>query len=327
MGKFKIIKSLFITGFLFAFLLGCSQGQDPVKNRVGHALPPVQIAQYAEKLPGVLSINISPHNPQSSQNLMVLVQEKMAGRLGPTLHYQWLKNGKEIPGISFGNLPMEYFDKGDLISVRVSNPNGSDKDASVTSKAVRILNTPPKVVSASFVLAQARSNKPIEVEVQGADQDNDSLDYFYRWFKNNQEISGEISSILETAHFKRGDRIYVEVKGFDGEDQGTAYISSPITILNSPPNIISNPPFSLGDNGKYQYHIEAEDPDGDTTFFELVKGPKGMLVDSQKGFLIWEPSPDDIGTHFIEIAAVDPNGAKGKQNYDLQIFNIEAKLR
>jgi hypothetical protein len=309
---------------LFFLLLGCSQGKENLEVYV-----PAEEAKNGENqmLGGVWGVEISPHEPSSDESLMVLVQEQMGGRLAPTLLYQWHRNGVLIPGVTSNHLPKQHFGKGDLIFVQVSNPKGVDQTSKIKSDPVSILNTPPRVLSVSFKPEQPRSGQPIEAAVQGLDYDEDSLEYAFRWYKNEQEIEGETSSVLEPEHFKKGDRIQVEVKAFDGENEGDSFSASPLIVLNTPPIITSKPPFSMGDNGEYQYTIQAEDPDGDNVFFEMVKGPEGMAMDSQRGSLSWKPSPNEIGTHSIEIAAVDPDGAKGIQKYDLEIFPLEAAVQ
>ncbi len=315
------MKALSLFGFLFVLMWGCSQGQGPTGMPVGQEGLVQNPNQNA--IPGVLSVQISPQDPTSADTLMAQVQDQTGGHMANHLRYQWLRDGSPISGAASSALASSNFNKGESISVQISDPKMNDPKATMVSEAVRILNSPPQILSISFNPSDPRSNQPIEVTVQGSDQDQDPLDYTFRWYKNDQEVEGEMSGSLVTEYFHKGDHVHVVITAHDGEEEGEPFLSPAMPVLNSPPNITSNPPFSINEDGEYRYHIQAVDPDGDDISFEVAQGPSGMGVNSQNGLLSWRPTPDDIGVHSIEIAAVDPDGSRGIQQYDLQIFSRE----
>jgi hypothetical protein len=274
--------------------------------------------------PMVQSVEITPQQAFVTDTLMAIAREQTPGQTAPSLHYQWFQNGIEIPGMGSQTLTSTTLKKGDLITVRVTPTEGGRAEGSLVSEPARVLNSPPRVISVSLIPNVVHSRDQLEASVEGTDEDHDSPTYFYQWYINNQEIEGETTSILDHRHFAKGDQLYVVVTPFDGEERGLPKKSEPIAVLNSLPTISSTPPFSIDKDGVYQYQIKAEDSDDDPLLFEIEKGPQGMTVDTRSGLLSWRPGEGNVGTHTVQIAAIDPNGAKGIQQYDLQIFIKEA---
>ncbi|MEE9443771.1 MAG: dockerin type I repeat-containing protein [candidate division Zixibacteria bacterium] len=76
---------------------------------------------------------------------------------------------------------------------------------------------------------------------------------------------------------------------------------------NEVPYVTNHPELlqrSFCSNMYYDYF--GEDPEGDEIYFELISGP-GTMIDST-GEWIWEPGPEDIGTHYITYQVCDPTG-------------------
>ena len=70
----------------------------------------------------------------------------------------------------------------------------------------------------------------------------------------------------------------MRVVATDGYSRSNEVMSQPIRVENSPPKIISTPA-NAGDGDVYQYHVKAEDPDGDRRLrFRLEEAPPGMVM-------------------------------------------------
>jgi hypothetical protein len=54
--------------------------------------------------------------------------------------------------------------------------------------------------------------------------------------------------------------------------------------------------------------------------YAIKAGPKGMRVDPVLGKVVWQPTPDQVGVHPVEIAVSDTAGATS-----VQIFEITVK--
>jgi len=313
-------KSVLIHSLLIVSLWGCSNAPGVSEKVVSpnEIIPNQQSIQF---------VNISPKPAFTTSSLIALVQERNAGRMAQNPIYRWFKNGVEIDGVQSNTLMSSYFQKGDRISLSVKGYGGMEADKGFKAADLTIHNSLPRVTSLMIQPEKAYRTNPIEVLVQASDADQDPLEYVYQWYKNDQEIQGETSSFLNPEYFSKGERIHVVVAAYDGDEKGDFLQSLPVTVLNSPPEITSNPPGSVNGNGEYHYEIHSEDADNDEIYYELLQGPSGMMVERATGFLSWIPDEGDIGIHSIQIASVDPVGAKGIQKYDLQIFTLEAQLR
>ena len=90
----------------------------------------------------------------------------------------------------------------------------------------------------------------------------DAKDAAYKWEKNNNIISDEVSFSLANANFKKGDQIIVTAITSDGK----TLRSEPITILNAPPEIVSAKiePERPTKKDTVKVTVETKDPDGDS---------------------------------------------------------------
>ncbi|NWF91959.1 MAG: hypothetical protein HXY46_03515 [Syntrophaceae bacterium] len=238
-----------------------------------------------------------------------------------TYRYQWIRNGEEISGENKNLLKSGNFNKGDVIQVRVVPSDDKAEGRAFLSPPVKILNSPPVVQEVRIEPRIAYAQDRLRAVVKGHDVDEDPIHYTYQWEKNGVVLAEERTEALEKGRFKRGDSIVVTVTPEDGEGRGNPKKSEAITILNSPPVILSSPPTSVEGN-EYLYQVKAEDPDGDPTSFSLRSGPKGMEIDKEKGLVRWTIQWRDRGTHPVEIEVSDKDGAKCFQRY---VLNVEIR--
>jgi hypothetical protein len=238
-----------------------------------------------------------------------------------TYHYQWIKNNEEIAGEDKNILKSGSFKKGDFIQVKVIPSDEKVDGNPFLSALVKILNSPPVIQEVRIEPRMAYINDQLKVQVKSYDIDGDSVDYIYQWGKNGAVLTEEKTEVLEKGRFKKGDSIAVTVTPNDGESQGISKKSEAITILNSPPIIVSSPPTSVEGND-YTYQVKAYDPDNEPIFFALKSAPKGMEIDKETGLVRWAIRGQDRGTHSIEIEASDKEGAKSFQRF---VLNIEIR--
>jgi hypothetical protein len=271
--------------------------------------------------PIITSVNIAPQTPNKESDLDVITRSQDPDGDPVTYHYQWIKNNEEILGEDKNILKSGNFKKGDLIQVRVTPSDGKVEGKPFLSVPVKILNSPPVIQDVRIEPKMAYANDHLKVQVKSYDVDGDSIYYTYQWEKNGVVLTEEKTEALEKGRFKKGDSIAVTVTPNDGESQGISKKSEPITILNSPPIIISSPPTSVEGND-YIYQVKAYDPDNDPIFFALKSAPKGMEIDKETGLVRWAIRGQDRGTHSIEIEASDKEGAKSFQRF---VLNVEIR--
>ncbi len=216
------------------------------------------------------------------------------------------------------SLPSGSFKKGDSIQVRVTASDGKGEGNPFLSEPVKILNSPPLIQEVWIEPKVAYANTDLKAHVKGVDRDGDFIYYTYQWEKNGNPIPEEKKGILGKGSFKKGDSITVTVIPDDRGSYGNPKKSDPLIISNHAPVIISNPPTSIEKN-LYIYQVKVDDPDGDHVQFRLKSGPKRMEIDKSTGLIRWEIRNEDQGTHYIEIEALDSEGARSTQRYTLTV--------
>ena len=131
---------------------------------------------------------------------------------------------------------------------------------------------------------------------------------------------GQEGPSLASEYFGRGDEVQAIAIPFDGTEWGQPGNSIKVTIQNSPPQIVSNPPKQLKEGTTYRYETKVENVDGDTLRFYLQgEPPKGMVIDAKTGVVEWTVViPEKPATYEYEIVVEDPAGAKSIQKVTLK---------
>ena len=289
------------------FIAGCT-GEAPEKPAADNTPPSIR------------SIKITPENPYTDTELRIEVKAHDPDSDPVEYQYQWMRNGRDIPGANGKTLTMDHFRKGDSISIRVTPSDGKLQGKEASSDPVRIFNSPPTVTAVSIDPELPRRNSTLKARVEVSDPDEDTIAFSYQWVKNGNALIGETSETLRDPTLKKGDKITLRVSPYDMESTGKEVISQEIVILNSAPIITSSPKAQKMKSTLYRYQVAAQDPDGDPITFSLSpSSPQGMTIDPQTGLIQWQIGRDDAGTHTIEIIAADGDEGTCTQKYSLTI--------
>ncbi|MFV2069071.1 MAG: putative Ig domain-containing protein, partial [Pirellulales bacterium] len=89
---------------------------------------------------------------------------------------------------------------------------------------------------------------------------------------------------------------------------------------NDKPVIESRPPEQAVVGLRYLYQLQAYDPEGERLSYGLVAGPPGMKVSTHFGYLVWDPKPDQAGSHPVAVRVYDPRGGSQTQTFTLEVF-------
>lgn len=126
-------------------------------------------------------------------------------------------------------------------------------------------NHPPIVRAAKIFPESVTIDTELRVDVQGEDMDGDAITYRYKWIVNGAPVTGEGAARFKPEQMKNGDRITVELTPSDGKVDGAAYVTDPVTVGNSAPDIaeihVGPSPVHRGEQLKVT--TVAGDPDGD----------------------------------------------------------------
>jgi hypothetical protein len=263
-------------------------------------------------LPVIRSVRIVPSPIVLNQAVAAQVEGFDADGDLITYRQQWKVNDSSV---TYATLDAKIFKRGDRLSVEVIPYDGRAEGAPVRAEVV-IGNTPPEVTKIVFDPAEVRIGNRVQMQVLGSDADEDPIEYRYRWWRNNSEVADGDVRELDTNGFAKGDTIVVEVTPSDATSKGKSKLSSPITILNSAPTIITVPPTKI-ERARFVYAVNAQDPDGDQLVYALEVSPPGMKIDKVTGRIEWPLTGKLVGNHKVRVTATDGEQAKAFQEFDL----------
>ena len=230
---------------------------------------------------------------------------------------KWFRNDGEIPGAAGSSLAARFFKKGDQIHAEVNVLGPEALDEPVVTIPVTVLNSPPRIITASTALRSMDSDILI-TRVNATDPDKDPLRYSYKWFRNGSQIPGVNQATLPVASFANDDDLYAEIVASDGDIESMTYKCDPVTLGSNAPAIVSQPPSSFTPDRRYVYQLEVQGPDMETLIFELTKAPEGMTI-SSTGYIDWELPPAALGKRDYEVVVHVADETSGES---FQTFTI-----
>ena len=285
---------------------GSAAAVGATRNSPGNRPPVVQWAQLSPSplvLSGPITVTVEAVDPENE---------------AVSLRYQWIVNGTRLEGRTAPSLPPDLLQRGDRVSVEVIPLDGDGQGDLYTIEEVTVVNTPPEVTQIKVEPFPPKLGDRLVAHPEGNDADGDEITYTFRWQRNNTEVEvDDEEGVLDTASFKRGDEIILEVIPHDGTGPGQSLTSDPLAIANSPPEITSKPPAKFP-RGLYVYAVTASDRDGDPVTYGLETAPSGMVIDPKTGRLEWKLTDVSKGTYQVRVTASDgQEGEPGFQEFEL----------
>jgi hypothetical protein len=256
------------------------------------------------------AVEIVPAEAYASSTLRVR-RAGVRGAAGEVASCRWFRNGVEIGEVTTGTLGPGHFAKGDQVEAEVALDGASP----TRTPAVKIRNTPPRILAASADL-RAEPSAVIYLEVSAVDADGDSLSKQFAWFHNGRELPGQKGPTLSVAGFRSGDSVHARVAVGDGEEWSAPAKSDPIRIGSNAPAITSSPPSSLEEGRRFVYQIATSAPDPKSLDYELVDAPAGMTIDAS-GRVEWlvPPSSEEAQEYSVLVRVSDPSGGEATQRF------------
>lgn len=160
-GKLSIIFVLLSVTFF------CSKSEDKKEERVRKVRHSIH--------PEITKIEIDPEAPTSSDFIRALPKLKYGKPQYVTFFYSWFVNEEPVPDCNKRLLDRKYYKKGDTIYCRVKATRGKLKSKEITSRKIKIANSPP-IVNYSRI---GRFEIPgdFRYTIRARDPDGDRLTY------------------------------------------------------------------------------------------------------------------------------------------------------
>jgi uncharacterized protein DUF4082/concanavalin A-like lectin/glucanase superfamily protein/galactose oxidase-like protein/Big-like domain-containing protein/purple acid phosphatase-like protein len=290
-----------------------------------NATPTLQRVQVSygagtDHAPTTGTVTLAPTAPKTNQALTASVSGFTDSDGDPiTMHYDWFRNGVQIPGASSSTLNLALAgngDRGDKIRVEAyaSDNKGAASDAA--SAKVVVANTAPTAGSVSVRPVPAATKDLMRATPAGfADIDGDPLTYRYQWLINNVPVAGATNATFDVSgKVAIGDRVDVDVYAVDdalansptvrGGQNITSTNSTPVegTVAITPAAPKTNDLVTAATNG---FH----DPDGDALTFHYTWTRNGTTIAGATGAtlnLSQAGNGDRGDTIKVTVTATDP---------------------
>jgi len=179
-------------------------------------------------------------------------------------------------------------------------------------------NRPPRVRSLEIRPTRNLAGQDVWARANVEDPDGDEVSVVYSWLVNGSETQAE-GNVFPSASLQRGDTLQLRVVASDGRSESEPVESPLLEVENGPPRILSQPQ-PPGPDGRFRYQVRAEDPEGQGGLrYQLAEAPAGMSVSRLGGLVEWSPRLDQSGTHAVDIAVEDSEGAVTHQRFELSV--------
>ena len=295
---------LLVAWLLFACMPTVENGENPSSSGGNHP-------------PTIRAISIQPTPVILSGPLMANVQAQDLDGDILKFRYRWFANGKLVAERTTETVEPSLFKRGDQVKVEVIPSDGKGEGAPMVSGVLTVANTGPVVSAPSVVLEEAPSRR-VTAQAEVVDPDGDPVSVTYRWYKGGDLLREAEENSLDLSSLKTNDAVHVEIVATDGFAAPTIVRSTPYSLTNSPPTIVSTPSPML-ETKQYTYQLQAKDPYGDAIVFSLETGPSGMTIDAQSGMLRWTPGGEAAGVQQVRVIAKDARGGFATQEFELSM--------
>jgi hypothetical protein len=212
------------------------------------------------------------------------------------------------------------------VTIPVSTQLEYGKTYYVTLYAQSILGAQSPTISMTFDVVNHKPTGPVlqinpakpfssstltcEILNGSIDEDNDPIEYSYKWYKNDEhqaEFDDQVT--ISSDKTKKNEVWKCEVMPFDGIENGTSSEVS-VTIMNSKPSITINSPdpgMKIKSSDRVPISGSISDGDGDSIEYKITSSIDGTLRDktSYTGGLFTLSKKLSPGEHNITVWASD----------------------
>jgi len=178
------------------------------------------------------------------------------------------------------------------------------------------VNSPPVIVSAPDSNAYVNSLWQYEIKVTDLNTDS-KLSYELIKAPDGMVISPQGVISWTPTELQLNNNLF-SFKVSDGMKEA---IQRGRVFVNIKPKILSVPKPVALTNLKWEYRLEAEDPNGDPILYKAVKLPKNAKFDQETGMLTWNPRKSQKGVNDVVLEVVDSHGWSTLQEFQVHVFH------
>ena len=146
---------------------------------------------------------------------------------GTTFSYEWLRNGKVLPGYTTSTYTIQPRDHGDVINVRVTGKKTNHTTLKRTAQQTTLINygrVEPKVPK---ITGKAKVGKVLKAE---SGKWASGVTFRYQWYRNAKAIRGATKATHRLTASDRSKKISVSVRGVKPGYMSEARTSSSVLV-------------------------------------------------------------------------------------------------
>ena len=198
-------------------------------------------ATVANTPPVLASLAISPSDPLTDDTLTATSSSSDADDDTVDLTYAWFVDGAVASSTS-SSLSGSEFQKGQEIYVVATPSDDEEAGSPLSSATVTVGNTAPVISGVVLDPASPVTGETLSCVPSGwTDPDGDAEEYLYTWTVDGVTVG--TAATLDASYVVRDAEISCTATPDDGEDTGSPWSSSTVTVGNAPP-VISTPVLS-----------------------------------------------------------------------------------
>ncbi|MCE5249792.1 M6 family metalloprotease domain-containing protein [bacterium] len=135
-------------------------------------------------------------------------------------------------------------------------------------------------------------------------------------------ISGIPAGNSYTVTAARDDYISSSVDNVVIDANSTTTVNIALRHVNRAPVISAIPDTSIYELESFVFHVEAEDPDGDSLTCSLTEFPEGMVI-SPSGVISWTPDYTRAGKYSVTVKVEDSNTLSASVTFILTVLDVD----
>jgi hypothetical protein len=274
-------------------------------------------AEESGGAPVIESLALRPDPPSAGQEVVLEISASDPDGDIFEVEVDWYVNDAVVLEGAPVRFDTNGLKRGDRIQAKARVSDG-EQTVERKSPPIRIGNALPQLNEVRILPAPPLTSQTTYAEVNAVDPDGDEVTLEYEWLVDDIALPDVKGPSLPPGLPKRGQSLRVRACGSDGAGRGEWVESEAVQVGNSEPSITSEPPAAFAGPLRYEYQVQAKDPDGDKPLrYELLEGPSGMEVDLISGFVSWSVPSDANGKFAVKLGVRDGHGGLATQVYDI----------
>ncbi len=207
------------------------------------------------------------------------------------------------------DIPVGVYD----LRVMVTDSDKMDSGWKVFTEMYEVVNNLPSAPEIHIEPVRATTTSPLtaKTDIYANDIESPGLTYYYTWYLDGVLVPNLTMDQVPSSYLTRGQNWTVEVRAFDGDDEGPSGIAWKL-IVNAAPMVTQNlvPPELVEDTPDSRWTDLSSafgDPDGDVLTYR-VDPPASYFtvdIDQETGIVTYTPEDNWWGTEAITFWASD----------------------